>query len=204
MPYFLLVAIAALTTFCSFASADGRTDDDLSLVTERTFKTATDETVYAAFHEGDRAYVTVSTTHRKGVKEIAFGPYGGAAVFSDYKTPKLERREVKIRRTGVYALRVRPGGLTGKVIDVKLERRPAPNAPGDFSTDPEWVSLADTTYFTTYDTRLAKVDTAYVELYRSVERLNSRTNLGGTSVNHVTFQLPTATTGELSREYPIG
>lgn len=180
------------------------TNGEPQIVTQQIFRSASEEVVYAALHAGDVIDISVTTTSKKPLKAIAFGSYGGQPSFSTFKQSGEVEKTINISQTGVYALAVNPGGLTGKVFSVTITRRPAEDAPEDFQTEVVWVTVIDSSYTMEYVTEMVSIDTIETPIYSSVERVNSQTNLGGNSQSQIDFQLPAVQVGDLDRRYPIG
>ena len=177
-------------------------------VADLTLKIGAKDTkkLHYGFAEGDQIIFNFEETDGKEMKEVEVKEYPSNSKYRDYETKKIENKTIKVLKTGVYEFRFENGNLVkGRVCRIRIQRISASPEKADFNTGIEWVEQFDTTYevktetvVTGYNTInkqksrkvLASIDTSIVTLIDRLERVHSTSNLNGSSVSVINFQLP--------------
>ena len=165
-----------------------------------------EEELYYGFAEGDQIIFSFKEADDREVKEVEIIELPSNSKFKDIETKEIKDKIIKINKKGIYKFRFYNSALLkGRICKVKIQRIPKTKELIDFNTGIKWVEQFDTTYdvktetvitgYNTIDKQkskkvLASIDTNIVTVLDRVERVNSKSNLTGSSVTFVNFQLP--------------
>lgn len=171
-------------------------------VTDQTIKIGANSEVnlYFSFAEGDQIIFNFSETEGKGIKEISVFEYPSNLKFSDYKVLQTENKTIDVSKNAVYKFHfVNSNLLSGRICHVKIFRIPSNEQTKNFSTSVKWIDKPDTvwknvtkdivagydtTYTSTTEKKLVKIDTIFIPLYDKTLRVASKLAIGKKS--HVT------------------
>ncbi|WP_291131766.1 hypothetical protein [Flavobacterium sp. UBA7682] len=179
-------------------------------VSEKTIKVPalSEEVFYYGFAEGDKLIFSLEEINGKEVKEIEIIEYPSNSKFSDYKTKKIENKQIQVIKKGVYKFRIANSSLGGRICKIKIQRIPINEKTKNFNTTVNWVEKQETTYNTftkdvtigydiKYESRvkkeLVKVDTIVTQLFDKELRVHSETAIGKNQYTYATVELPTNT-----------
>lgn len=209
----MLFALFSLFTIFSFGQLSS-----IELVDKTVKIGSLDElSFYYSFCEGDEIIFSFSEDNGKPLKEIEISEEGGNVKFADFKVSQVDRKVIKVHKTGVYGFRLYNGALKGRICSVHIERRPKSELTVDFNTNWEWKKVFDTTYFivqedsiTGYDTtynqytqkELLTIDTSYLEFTKN-ERVHTRLNPDG-DISILKFNLPNQYRNDLEERKLLG
>ena len=165
-----------------------------------------EEELYYGFAEGDQIVFSFKEADDKAIKEVEIIELPSNSKFKDIETKEIKDKIIKVTKKGIYKFRFYNSALLkGRICKVKIQRIPKTKELTDFNTGIKWVEQFDTTYdvktetvITGYNTInvqkskkvLASIDTSVVSVLDRVERVNSKSNLTGSSTAWVSFQLP--------------
>ena len=153
-----------------------------------------EENIFIGLHSGDVLLINVEELNAKELKEIEFIEYPNNSKFLDYKTSRLDAKQITITNTGIYKLRIANSSVGGRICRINLDRIPAENAK-DFNSTVYWKTVSDTTFFEEEETYLVKKDTSYQLVYEAYPKLGSVNSLEGTKpFQYFEFTLPDNTT----------
>lgn len=162
---------------------------------ESTLKIAalSEEVLYFGFAEGDQLILNFVELNDKELKEIEIMELNSSSSkFMDYKTTKIENKQLTISTTGIYKIRLSNSAVTGRICKLKIQRISASPELDTFNSTVYWRTRYDTTYTTVEERYLISKDTAVHNLTDRVELVHSQTNLNG-SKNSFSFTLPAHT-----------
>ena len=165
-----------------------------------------EEELYYGFAEGDQIVFSFTETNDREVKEVEIMELPSNSKFKDIEVKEIKNKIIKVNKKGIYKFRFYNSALLkGRLCKIKIQRIPKTPELADFNTGIKWVEQMDTTYdvktetvITGYNTInvqksrkvLASIDTNVTSVIDRVERVNSKSNLTGSSVAWVNFQLP--------------
>jgi hypothetical protein len=153
-----------------------------------------EESIFIGLHAGDVLILNVEELNAKELKEIELIEYPSNSKFLDYKTPRIDSKQITINNTGIYKLRIANSAVSGRICKINLDRIPAENTQ-NFNTTVYWKTVSDTTFFEEEETYLARKDTSYQLVYEAYPKLGSLNSLEGTkSYQYFEFTLPDNTT----------
>jgi hypothetical protein len=175
-------------------------------VTETTLKIPSlgEETLYYGFAEGDQIIFNFQEMDNKEMKEVEVFEYPSNSKFMDYKSSRIENKNILVSKTGVYGFRLKNSAVLGRICKIKIQRIAASEKTKLFNSSIKWVDKSDTTWNTYtkdvvvgYDTiRLNKtkkelVKTENVEelIMDKSQRVHSTSNSEGNKT-HLFFSLP--------------
>ena len=153
-----------------------------------------EENIFIGLHSGDVLVINVEELNAKELKEIELIEYPNNSKFLDYKTSRLDSKQITISNTGIYKLRIANSSVGGRVCKINLERIPAENTQ-NFNTSVYWKTVSDTTFYEEEETYLVKKDTSYQLVYEAFPKLGSVNSLEGTKpYQYFDITLPDHTT----------
>ncbi len=196
-----------LLTFLSVHSTSAQKIEPVD-VAEITLKIGGkgEEELYYGFAEGDQIIFNFTEADGKEVKEVEIIELPGNSKFKDYESKEIKDKIIKVTRKSIYKFRFYNSALLkGRVCKVKIQRIPKTEETLNFNSGVKWVEQLDTTYdiktetvITGYNKTnrqkskkiLASIDTNVVTIVDRLERVNSTSKLGGSSIAYVNIQLP--------------
>lgn len=153
-----------------------------------------EENIYIGLHAGDVLVINIEEVNTKELKEIELIEYPSNSKFLDYKTPRIDNKQITINNTGIYKLRISNSSVGARVCKINLDRIPAENTQ-NFNSTVYWKTVSDTTFFEEEETYLSRKDTSYPLVYEAYPKLGSVNSLEGTkSYQYFEFTLPDNTT----------
>lgn len=176
-------------------------------VCEKTIKISalSEEVFYYGFAEGDKIVFSLEEANGKEVKEVEILEYPQSSKFSDFKTKKIENKQIQVNKKNVYKFRISNSSLGGRICKIKVQRIPSNEKTKNFNTTINWIEKQETTYNTytkdvtigyetKYETKvkkeLVKVDTLLTQLFDKNMRVHSETAVGKTQHTYATVELP--------------
>lgn len=183
-----ILFLFSLTVFCCFGQ-------DTIDVVEKTIKISgiSRETEYYGFAEGDRVIFSLTVENRKDLKDITISEYPNSVKFADHTTDKVQNKILNISRNSVYVFEYYNSNISGRTINVKIQRIPKSENTKFFNTNVKWINKVDTVYSARENTYLVSSDTSIVEVIDSKVRVHSQTNLDNPNKTIVDFTIPTNT-----------
>jgi hypothetical protein len=177
-------------------------------VCEKTIKVTalSEEVFYYGFAEGDKIVFSLEEANGKEVKEVEILEYPQSSKFSDFKTKKIDNKQIQVNKKNVYKFRIYNSSLGGRVCKIKVQRIPSNEKTKNFNTTVNWIEKQETTYNTytkdvtigyetKYETKvkkeLVKVDTLLTQLFDKNLRVHSEMASGKTQYTYATVELPT-------------
>jgi hypothetical protein len=149
-----------------------------------------EENIFIGLHAGDILVINVEEVNTKELKEIELIEYPSNSKFLDYKTPRIDNKQITINNTGIYKLRISNSSVGVRVCRINLDRIPAENTQS-FNSTVYWKTVSDTTFFEEEETYLARKDTSYQMVYEAYPKLGSVNSLEGTKpYQYFEFTLP--------------
>lgn len=145
------------------------------------------------FAEGDQLVFSMEELNGKELKEVEIAALPSSALFTDYKTKKVENKILTIAQTGVYRFRFANANLLGaRVCRFKIQRIPAGEATKNFNTAVYKRTVYDSTFYEVPEKYLARHDTVATEILNQTAKVHSKANRNGhkTATN---FALPKGT-----------
>lgn len=177
-------------------------------VSEKTIKikALSEEVFYFGFAQGDKIVFNVEEINGKEIKEVEITEYPENSKFSDFKTKKLENKQIQVNKKGIYKFRFYNSSLGGRICKIKIQRIPLDEKARNFNTSINWIDKQETTYNTytkdvtvgyetTFEPRvkkeLVKIDTLFTQIFDKTLRVHSETAVGKTPYTYATVELPT-------------
>jgi len=196
----LFIFLASLNTY----------SQELIDVCEKTIKVAalSEEVFYYGFADDDKIVFSLEEINGKEVKEVEILEYPESSKFSDFKTVKIQNKQIQVNKKNVYKFRIYNSSLGGRICKIKIQRIPQSEKTKNFNSSINWVEKQETTYNTytkditvgydiRYETKikkeLVKVDTLITALFDKSLRVHSETAIGKTQYTYATVELPTNT-----------
>lgn len=181
---------------------------DLIDVCEKTIKVTalSEEVFYYGFADGDKIVFNLEEINGKEVKEVEIIEYPESSKFSDFKTVKIQNKQIQVNKKNVYKFRIYNSSLGGRICKIKIQRLPLNEKTKNFNSSVSWVEKQETTYNTytkdvtvgyetKYETKikkeLVKIDTLVTPLFDKTLRVHSETAIGKTQYAYATVELPT-------------
>ncbi len=174
-------------------------------LTIRVKKNSEEKLTYG-FAEGDKILFSFQEAKNKKLKEVIIKAYPNQLKFSDYKTAAIDKKTIKVSKSGVYTFTFKNSNkLSSRICKVKISRIPANETLKDFDTEVQWVTERDTTIRTYTKKIIVGYDTTYVPKIRRVlvssekqeqqittksVRVNSITHLTNPNKTSTFFALP--------------
>lgn len=164
-------------------------------VVEKTIKIGglSRETEYYGFADGDKVIFNVTVENRKDIKDITISEYPNSVKFADHTTEKVQNKVLNISRNAVYVFEYYNSNLSGRTINVKIQRIPKSESTKFFNTNVKWINKVDTTYSARENTYLISSDTSIVDVIDSKVRVHSQTNMDNPNKTIVDFTIPNNT-----------
>jgi hypothetical protein len=176
-------------------------------VCEKTIKVTalSEEVFYYGFAEGDKIVFSLEEINGKDIKEVEIMEYPGSSKFSDFKTTKIDNKQIQVIKKNVYKFRIYNSSLGGRICKIKVQRIPSSEKTKNFNTTINWIEKQETTYNTytkdvtvgyetKYETKvkkeLVKVDTLFTQLFDKNLRVHSEMAIGKTQHTYATVELP--------------
>lgn len=168
-----------------------------------------EQELYYGFAEGDKIIFSFKEVDEREVKEVEIIELPSNSKFKDVETKEIKEKIIKVTKKGIYLFRFSNSALLkGRICKVKIQRIPKAPELTEFNTGVKWIEKFDTTYNVKTETVvigqdtvikqksrkiLASVDTNVVTVADRLERVRSKTNLSGSSVSLISFDLPNNT-----------
>lgn len=149
-------------------------------------------TEYYGFADGDKIIFSLTVEGKKDLKDITISEYPNNVKFADHKTDKIENKVLNISRNSVYSFEYYNSNLSGRTVEIKIQRIPKSDQTKFFNTNVMWVNKVDTTYSAKQNTYQVKSDTSFVDVINSTVRVHSTTNLNPNKTM-VDFTIPANT-----------
>lgn len=176
-------------------------------VCEKTIKVSalSEEIFYYGFAEGDKIVFSLEEINRKEIKEVEIAEYPQSIKFSDFKTKKIESKQIVVNKKNVYKFRIYNSSLGSRICKIKVQRIPSNENSTNFNTTVNWIEKQETSYNTYtkevivgYDTKyetktrkdLVKIDTVFTQLFDKNLRVHSEMAVGKTQYTYATVELP--------------
>lgn len=188
MKQLTILFLFILTSFFSFSQ-------DTIDVVEKNIKIGglSRETEYYGFAEGDKVIFNLTVENRKDLKEITISEYPNSVKFADHTTDKVQNKVLNISRNGVYVFEYYNSNISGRTINIKIQRVPKSESTKFFNTNIKWVNKVDTTYTAKENTYLVSSDTSIVDVIDSKVRVHSQLNMDNPNKTIVDFTIPANT-----------
>jgi hypothetical protein len=187
-----------IACFLSIQALSAQTID----VAENTLKVGAfgEEVFYYGFAGGDQVIFNFEEANGKELKELEIIELPSSSKFMDYKTKKIESKNLNIFNTGIYKFRFANSALSGRICKFKIQRIPSSPATKNFNTNVFWRTVFDTTYTTEQERYLVRSDTTISNLTERVEKVHSNGNINGNK-SSFNFTIPENT---IAWSYYIG
>lgn len=184
---------ALLLLFClSTTIIFGQTKISL-LESTKKISPISEENIFIGLHAGDVLVMNIEELNSKEFKEIELIEYPSNSKFLDYKTPRLDNKQITINNTGIYKIRIANSAVSGRVCRINLDRIPAENTQ-NFNTTVYWKTVTDTTFYTEKENYLISTDTSFSDFYSSTAFISSQNALNGNKNSQIiSFDLPANT-----------
>lgn len=180
--YLLLICLSTTVIF-------GQTKISL-LESTKKISPISEENIFVGLHAGDVLVINVEELNTKELKEIELIEYPSNSKFLDYKTPRIDNKQITINNTGIYKLRISNSAVSGRVCRINLDRIPAENTQ-NFNTTVHWKTVTDTTFYTEKEKYLISTDTTFSDFYSSTAFISSQNALNGNKNSQIiSFDLP--------------
>lgn len=185
----------AISLYCSLLVCLYSMGQDTIDVVEKTIKVSglSTQTEYYGFAEGDKVIFNFSVENQKDIKDVTISEYPNNVKFADHTTGKIQNKVLNISRNGVYEFDYYNSNVSGRTINVKIQRIPKTEATKFFNTNIKWVNHVDTIYTAEQNTYLSGSDTSVVNVTDATVRVHSQTNLDNPNKTVVDFILPANT-----------
>jgi hypothetical protein len=164
-------------------------------VVEKTIKVGgmSKSTEYYGFADGDRVIFNLTVENRKELKDITVSEYPNNVKFADHTTDKVQSKALNVYRNAVYVFEYYNSNLSGRTINVKIQRIPRSESTKFFNTNIKWVNRVDTTYSAQENSYLISSDTSIVDVIDSRVRVHSQFNKDNPNKTIVDFTIPNNT-----------
>jgi hypothetical protein len=184
----LLSSLLIFVCYPSFAQ-------DTIDVVEKSIKVSgfSKETEYYGFAEGDKIIFTLFVEKGKDLKDITITEYPENVKFAAHTTDKIQNKILNIVRTAVYRFEYSNSNMSGRIVNLKIQRIPKSELTKLFNTNIKWVNYVDTNYIASEKTFIEESDSSIVQVIDSKVRVHSQTNLGNPNKTLVDFILPANT-----------
>ena len=132
-------------------------------VTDQTIKIGAtkSEEIYFGFAAGDKIIFNFTEASGKELKEIEITEYPDNSKFSDFKTSKIENKNISVLKQSVYVFRFKNSALSARVCKIHIERIPLDESTKNFNTAVSWITKQDTTWNTYTKDVVISYDTVY-------------------------------------------
>lgn len=149
---------------------------------------------YFGFAEGDQIVLNFEVVKGKALEEIEIVEYPSTTKFSDYKTKEILAKKLLVGKEGIYKFRFTNNGKRDKVCKIRIQRIPLNDQTKNFNSEVTWKTVIDTSYQTTQEKYLERIDTTYSEFFSATPQISSRNALNGNDPRQLlTFNLPQKT-----------
>ncbi len=161
-----------------------------------------EEVFYYGFAEGDQLIFNFTEVNGKELKEVEITELPSSSKYMDFKTRKIENKNLFIARAGIYKFRFTNSAIGGRICKFKIQRIPASFNTQRFNTNVYWRSAYDTSYTLVQERYLVKSDTLITQPIEKITKVSSQNALNGnTNKTVIDFTLPEET---VSWSYYIG
>ena len=151
------------------------------------------ETEYYGFAEGDKVIFNLTVEKGKELKDVTISEYPASVKFAQHTIEKIENKTFNISRNGIYKFDYFNSNISGRTVNIKIQRIPKDEKTKFFNTNVKWINKVDTTYQAQVKTYVVSSDTTFPEVINSTIRVNSETNLDNPNKTIVDFTLPANT-----------
>lgn len=184
-----LIAFFLFSSLCITSFAQ----DTLDVVEKKIKISGVDRiTEFYGFAEGDQVIFSITVEGKKEIKDITISEYPNNVKFADHKTSKIESKVLNISRDGVYSFDYYNSNISGRTVEIKIQRIPKSTQTKFFNTNVKWVNRVDTTYSAKQNTYIVKSDTSFVNIIDSKVRVHSQSN-ANSNKTIVDFTIPANT-----------
>ncbi|WP_298499795.1 hypothetical protein [uncultured Algibacter sp.] len=111
----------------------------------RMMAMTTQQMVYG-FAEGDKLVISYSEERGKKLKNFEIFEYGASKIYSEFNVINIDKKEITIKRTGIYIFNFENSSLARRICNFKVDRIPASEDLISFNTTVKERTLTDTTY----------------------------------------------------------
>lgn len=98
------------------------------------------------FAKGDKIIINYSEERGKKLKSIEVSEYKGTNVYSEFNVIDIDKKELIIKKTGIYVFKFESTSLARRICKFKVDRIPASEDLVSFNTTVKVRTLIDTTY----------------------------------------------------------
>lgn len=159
-----------------------------------------EEVFYYGFAEGDKVIFSFEEIKGKELKEVEIIEMPGTSKFMDFKTSKIDKKEIIIANTGIYKFRFNNSSVSGRICKFHVSRIPGSVETQNFNSTVYTRTDYDTSYYTAYEKYLVRKDTVIHNITDQVAKVHSVGNLNGNKTTF-NFKLPQNT---VSWSYYVG
>lgn len=146
---------------------------------------------YFGFAEGDQIVLNVNIIKGKKLGEIEVVEYPNTTRFTDYETRKISDKKFQITKDGIYKFRFTNTSKRDKIFKIRIQRIPLSDQSKNFNSEVHWRTITDTTYQTSQEKYLERIDTTYSDFFSATPQISSRNALNGNNPRQLlTFDLP--------------
>jgi hypothetical protein len=151
------------------------------------------ESEYYGFAEGDKVIFSLTVEKGKELKDVTVAEYPNSIKFAQHTIEKIENKVLNVSRNGIYKFDYYNSNVSGRTVNIKIQRIPKGDKTKFFNTNVKWVNKVDTVYEAQIKTYVISSDTTFPEVINSTVRVNSKTNLSNPNKTIVDFILPANT-----------
>jgi hypothetical protein len=148
---------------------------------------------YYGFAEGDKVIFNLSVEKGKELKDVTITQYPKSVKFAYHTVEKIKDKIINISKTGIYKFEYYNSNISGRTINIKIQRIPKDESTKSFNTNVTWINKVDTIYQAQTKTYIIGSDTTFTEVINSTVRVHSQTNLDHPDKTIVDFILPANT-----------
>lgn len=148
-----------------FSSFSGIYSQNLIDVTDQTIKIGSmkEEKLLFGFAEGDQIIFNFQEVDGKELKEIEILEYPDYSRFADFKTNRIDNKNISVAKQGVYVFRFKNSAVSGRICKIKIQRIPLSDKTVNFNSAIKWETKQETTYNTYVKDVLVGYDTTYIQ-----------------------------------------
>jgi hypothetical protein len=161
-------------------------------ITENTLKISpsSEEVFFYGLREGDQLIFNFEELNGKVLKELDIKLLPAKSIFMEYKTNKIENKNLNIAETGIYQFRFANANIiSGRICKFKIQRIPSDENSKKFNTTVYDRTVYDTTYTYEQEKYILKSDTIISEILNQTAKVHSSLNMNGNKTT-TSFTLP--------------
>ena len=133
-------------------------------------------TEYFGFADGDKIIFSLKVEGKKELKDVTISEYPNSVKFADHQTQSIENKIFNIHRNSVYSFEYYNSNISGRNVEIKIQRIAKSDQTKFFNTNVKWVNKVDTSYSAKQKTYIISSDTSFVNVIDSKVRVHSKTN----------------------------